>query len=127
MQDLSANVPDMATAQPAGNITTLLTANRLPAVKSWHRKNSVRQSGGSEKQGEKSVCPKCGKDRLTCLHRKSKKRDCDWKFPCGESSGESCRAVTTLRQLPKFERLGGMLITCGAHSLYKKLGHQVLP
>ena len=89
-----------------------------------------RYGGHADKKllhGEKSVCPKCGKDRLTRLHRKSKKRDCDWKFPCGESSGESCRAVTTLRQLPKFERLGGMLITCGAHSLYKKLGHQVLP
>ena len=63
MQDLSANVPDMATAQPAGNITTLLTANRLPAVKSWRRKNSVRQSGGSAKQGE----PRTKKRRSACI------------------------------------------------------------
>ena len=31
-------------------------------------------------RGEKVVCPKCGKDTLTHLHKKAKKSDCDWRY-----------------------------------------------
>ena len=46
---------------------------------------------------EQVICPKCGKDTLTHLHRKVKKSDCDWKCP---SCGEVYRTITMLKQLP---------------------------
>ena len=48
-------------------------------------------------RSEKVVCPKCGKDSLTHLHRKAKKSDCDWKCP---SCGEIYRTITMLKRLP---------------------------
>ena len=46
---------------------------------------------------EKVLCPKCGKDTLTHLHKKAKKSDCDWKCL---SCGEIYRTINMLIQLP---------------------------
>ena len=43
-------------------------------------------------------CPKCGRARLTYLHKKAKKSDCDWKCP---ACGEIYRTIRMLKALPE--------------------------
>ena len=48
--------------------------------------------------GRPVTCPKCGGARLTLLHRKAKKSDCDWKCP---ACGEVYRTIRMLKELPE--------------------------
>ena len=48
--------------------------------------------------GQPVTCPKCGGARLTLLHRKAKKSDCDWKCP---ACGEVYRTIRMLKELPE--------------------------
>lgn len=48
-------------------------------------------------RGESVICPKCGQDTLTHLHKKAKKSDCDWKCP---ACGEIYRTINMLKELP---------------------------
>ncbi len=42
------------------------------------------------------TCPKCGNAQFELLHKKAKKRDCDWRCP---ACGEIYRTIRMLKEL----------------------------
>ena len=45
-----------------------------------------------------TICPKCQKAKLTLLHKKAKKSNCEWK--CSEC-GEIYRTINMMYDLPE--------------------------